>query len=547
MRGFLTGSILGVVTIAAVGTVISLLMPLPSGPDVASETPMTAQAVETQADSDVGHVGMDADLVNVPPTMPAESKSPTPMQNGGTDPGMRPVVGGDSILVNPKNGDTTTVETGTATTPPAITGMPAMPVGPSGPEGSDTISVDLGTIETASARQPDVGIKSGAMAQPDATGKPADVGGAGEPSVAPMTAGDAPMAPATDTKLAMSSDPAQPAMPNTSVAGTEFSSPATELALPIIAASDDAAPVTLPGTEAVTQAAAERNPTASTDSTPPPRRAAALPQAGASSAILRPTLGTPVVPLTERHALDAATGTAEMAAEIVAEITTEPPLVLYSQPFRNPANKPLMAIILIDDKDSIGVEALVNFPQPITMAIDPSAPDAAERMARHRAAGFEVVALINLPAGATAQDAEVALAASFDAMPEVVGILEGTTTGFQGNRELADQVSAIVAGSGHGLIMHNKGLNTVYKLAVRDGVPAGLVFRDFDGAGQTGTVMRRFLDQAAFRAGRVGGVIMLGRIRPDTISALLIWALQDRVSRIALAPVSALLRSKHAQ
>ena len=37
---------------------------------------------------------------------------------------------------------------------------------------------------------------------------------------------------------------------------------------------------------------------------------------------------------------------------------------------------------------------------------------------------------------------------------------------------------------------------------------------------------------------------MLGRVRPDTISALLLWGLQDRAERVALAPVSALLKSQ---
>jgi polysaccharide deacetylase 2 family uncharacterized protein YibQ len=91
------------------------------------------------------------------------------------------------------------------------------------------------------------------------------------------------------------------------------------------------------------------------------------------------------------------------------------------------------------------------------------------------------------------------------------------------------------------LVTQDNGLNTVPKLAARDGVPTAVVFRDFDGADQTPTVMRRFLDQAAFRAGQVGGVVMLGRVRPDTISALLVWGLQDRASRVTLAPVSAVL------
>jgi polysaccharide deacetylase 2 family uncharacterized protein YibQ len=54
-------------------------------------------------------------------------------------------------------------------------------------------------------------------------------------------------------------------------------------------------------------------------------------------------------------------------------------------------------------------------------------------------------------------------------------------------------------------------------------------------------VIRRFLDQAAFRAGQDGGVIMLGRLRADTISALLLWGLQDRAGKVALAPISAVL------
>ncbi len=129
-----------------------------------------------------------------------------------------------------------------------------------------------------------------------------------------------------------------------------------------------------------------------------------------------------------------------------------------------------------------------------------------------------------------------------EALPETVAVLEGTKSGIQGNRELSGQVSAIAGGTGRGLITQNNGLNTVQKLAARDGVPSAVVFRDFDGAGQTPTVMRRFLDQAAFRAGQEGAVVMLGRVRPDTISALLLWGLQDRASRVALAPVSAVLK-----
>lgn len=90
-------------------------------------------------------------------------------------------------------------------------------------------------------------------------------------------------------------------------------------------------------------------------------------------------------------------------------------------------------------------------------------------------------------------------------------------------------------------MLHSKGLNTAQKLALREGVPTGLIFRDFDSAGQKPEVIRRFLDQAASRAGQYGEVIMLGRVRSETILALVLWSLQDRTEQVELAPISAVL------
>ncbi|KIC34853.1 polysaccharide deacteylase family 2 protein [Leisingera sp. ANG-S5] len=253
-------------------------------------------------------------------------------------------------------------------------------------------------------------------------------------------------------------------------------------------------------------------------------------------AALTPGIGTPVVPLTERDKQEtvSANGNAEPAAT---------PFTAHAEPFFNPEDRPLMSIVLIDDAGAIGAEALAEFPYPLSFAIDPDDPQAAEKMAARRAAGFEVLMLADLPREATPQDAETALEVWRGKLPEAVAILEGVDTGVQGNRPLADQVAAVAAAAGYGLLTQDSGLNTVQKLALRDGVPAGVVFRDFDGAGQDPRAIRRFLDQAAFRAGQEGAVIMLGRLRPDTISALLLWGLQDRAERVALAPVSASLES----
>ena len=200
-----------------------------------------------------------------------------------------------------------------------------------------------------------------------------------------------------------------------------------------------------------------------------------------------------------------------------------------------------MSIILIDDEGAFGAEALQDFPYPLSFAVSPSDPAASEKMARHRDAGFEVLALADLPKAASAQDAEVSLAVWLETLPETVGILEGVDSGIQGNRKLADQVAAIAGGTGRGLITQDNGLNTTQKLAARNGVPSSVIFRDIDGARQDPKIMRRFLDQAAFRAGQEGTVVMLGRLRPDTISALLLWGLEDRGGRVAMAPISAVM------
>ncbi|QUJ77840.1 divergent polysaccharide deacetylase family protein [Sulfitobacter albidus] len=261
----------------------------------------------------------------------------------------------------------------------------------------------------------------------------------------------------------------------------------------------------------------------------------------------RPRIGRPATTLIAPDPAD--TGAAPAVADVVQDPATLPPIQRFAAEFANPDDKPLMSIVLIDDgapqdADDIGLPALASFPYPITLAIDADLPDAPQRMARYRAEGFEVLAMVDLPPGARPTDAEVSLGVALAALPEVVGVLDGTGAGLQSSREVADQVTAILKSEGLGLVAQGKGLDTMPKLAVKEGVPAAPVFRDFDSEGQDARVIRRFLDQAAFKAGQENGVVTLGRLRPETIKALLVWGLADRAGRVALAPVSALLRAR---
>ncbi len=274
------------------------------------------------------------------------------------------------------------------------------------------------------------------------------------------------------------------------------------------------------------------------------------------SGIVRRALGTPSTTLTDRNngvivnRLAGEETTPEEEVQVANEVSVDtshaPAIQKYAQAFENASGKPLMSIVLIDDGSSIvsgaeGIAALRSFPYPLSFAVDTNLKDAAERMAIYRGEGLEVMALVDLPEGALPSDAETALGVILPKMDGVVGVLEGTKGGLQGSRDVSDQVTAILAQSGLGLLTQDKGLNTMPKLARKEGVPAEPIFRDFDSKDQTARVIRRFLDQAAFKAGQEGAVVMLGRLRPDTVSALLLWGLQDRAGKVALAPISAVL------
>ena len=54
-------------------------------------------------------------------------------------------------------------------------------------------------------------------------------------------------------------------------------------------------------------------------------------------------------------------------------------------------------------------------------------------------------------------------------------------------------------------------------------------------------MISRFLGRAAFAAAQEGAAVVVGRTRPDTVTALFSWALANRTEGVALAPVSAVL------
>lgn len=516
MRGFLGGVSVGALVAVGGAAMVSLSAPLPKSVEVsdvkAPQTPLEADAGQAPEATDA----RDADVVETAPSSPVEDTAAAADQ--------------------PADFDTT-------------------PVNKPAPE-TETSALSESDV-TAAVRSPDLQDTTAEGAPQSAVQSLPDPAAEPEPTVNTETA--APVSvPETnvttqDTAQVPSSDALQaPQIP--ALEGDSETSLGDVVALPDAPAPQDSGlgleatqPTPIPE---ISDLQPEEDVIVAPAETPAPSaadlgdgsdegvRIADLPQAGAeeNAATVTPGLGTPVKPLTERDTVETAQGS---VAELDAQL---PPFEANSVPTKLVEGQPYMSIILIEEEGSVGAEALADFPYPLTFAIDPNLPDAAERMAARRAAGFEVMILADLPRTATAQDAETALPVWLSTLPQAMGILEGVDTGVQGNRPLAGQVAALARDMGYGLVMQDKGLNTVQKLAHREGVPSGVVFRDFDGAGQDPRAIRRFLDQAAFRAGQEGAVLMLGRLKPDTISALLMWGLQDRASRVALMPTSASLR-----
>lgn len=469
MRGFMAGTIWGLVLVASGAVALSLLYPAPPHTqDESLPAPTTARALDQVAD-DPDSAASDADVVVVTRTAPDRQNRPDdldPLAQADTDPAERPHV---------------------STSPQGLTHPQETTPAPQ-------VSID-GKVANVTPEEPQ-----------------------SDPSRAPVTAVPSqPVAPTVpDIGSGFQPGAAQPKLTNdTAAAGSVVSHDSVETA---------DAPAPLSADETGYQ--------------PRQPRMAELPQTDSESGAMTPTVGSRVRSMADRNNKTITEGNA--ASDRSAD--EQRPLDQYAAPFANPRKQPLLSIVLIDDENAEGAEALKDFPHPISFAINPATPEASEKMAHYRAQLHEVLALVDLPAAATPQDAEVALSAGFDQLDQTVALLEGIRTGIRGSRELSDQTTAFLAATGRGLVTQNNGLNSVHKYASRKGVPSAVVFRDFDGAGQTPTAMRRFLDQATLRAGQEGAVIMLGRVRPDTISALLLWGNQDHSGRVVLAPVSAILR-----
>jgi len=578
-RGFLAGAIIGtVVSGVALGTVSVLtgppqrgraaLPPEAEAPVSETAAPETAETPEPEA-PEQPQLGVEvaSDDVSAEPAEPAERDVDEVVPEAATDPEMapgepdpefaepaapevaevpEPVVESETVPMaeeTPARAADEADSSDIADSPaaPAMNPAPEPKLQDNAPQTSPEDGVE--TVTPAAGLAPDEPAGAETVARP---GQPGEVTAAApEPASEISVATDIP--PEAETAL---DAPAPPATPDTDTPSMEMASadsPARrDSALPD-APQDEAAP------EVSTQTPTPPLPVPLVPGEDALPRVSTLPGSPTSetAGTGRPAIGTPAGSLADRGAGESASRLPSIGEAAPAEPTPAPeaapselsPLERYAVPAEAEDGAPRMAIVLIDDGTGpLGPDTVGEFPFAVSFAIPASHPDAAATAQGYRDAGFEVLAVAGVPEGAQATDVEVTLEGSLGAVPEAVAVMEAPGDGLQATRAISEQAAQYLGASGHGLLMQPKGLNTGEALARREAVPTVTVFRDFDGEGQDPRVMRRFLDQAAFKARQEGAVVMLGRLRADTVSALLLWGLQDRASSVALVPISLVLR-----
>jgi polysaccharide deacetylase 2 family uncharacterized protein YibQ len=511
----------------------------PSGPADTIPLPAGSEFNRPPPEEEAQVPGVDA-----PPGVVAPGAPPLPLQTtgGGIDTAPAPQPEVSAALSAPQapvalTGDATAPALGNAASVPGGRPAPAPPPVPA-PEPDAAAAPDAETApkpeETAEATVAEEGgAVSGSTGTVANAETDAETDGGSRPE--PSASDAAPEVPVAEAPAAMSEVPAAiaeaPAV-ETAASALQPAPPASVVQLvpareggALGVATPEAPPTELAQAEAPAMAPAPRilRPGA------PEAGARTLPQ------IVAP--GRTELPATPEET------TAEAAPEAPAADEDVPALVAHAAPFDAAETRPLIAVVLIDEPDArLDISALTDFTFPVAFAIDPTRPDAAERAAAYRAAGFEVLMLGSvIPEGATATDTEVALAAARRNLPEAVALLDTPESRIQSDRAVLEAAVGAVAREGQGLVAFPRGMNTAEQMAARVDVPAATIFRLLDDEDQRATLITRFLARAEFAAVQEGAVIVAGRTRPDTVTALYSWALGDRNEGVAIAPVSAVL------
>lgn len=358
-------------------------------------------------------------------------------------------------------------------------------------------------------------------APPEASAPPAPLPAPDVPAAQPELASETPVLPSPQGQVLR-----EPVAENDLLISTEPAQPVAPIAEETAFAPE--APAAAPETE--TGAAPSGAEAA-------PEQVPAEPESPAASAAPQGQMPQSTVPVRRAET------SAAPSSALVPEASALPALERFAADFETDG-RPGLAVIIIDTSPQTPGPALLSqLDLPVSVALRASDPDAGARAAQYRAAGVELLLLSDLPAGAEASDAATALEAALASMPEAIALLDAGQGGLGRDPAIISTSLARLGEEGMAFVSLAGGLNTAQRRAEREGIPALELYRDLDGDGQSAAVIRRFLDQAAFRARQQGEVAVLLRLRPESLSALELWKAASRAQEVQIVPLSAVLRA----
>lgn len=532
VKGIVSGLIWGGVTGSAVVSVLSLYAPLPEPSKAAMEQVQTPKPVEEapvvpEPQAKAEPVPDDQPTEDAVADVPSVKVEPEVIADAEAEP-----------LVTSEDVDAPAVEAPADVVADVVIEEPAPEAQVNAPQTASNQTTSQEGLQTALPDTDDAvaSLPTSTLSVDEAEAPIAELDVPQTP-VRPSTVADAPTAPATSTapKLASLRDGAAPSAANPG----GLSLPQVDTAP---AASGETAPrvaVVAPETDIET---VQPTPVASDTPIKLPVPNIENPVAGVVTNRL-PSVTAPE-PEAAVSTEESAVTDEPVVTEVAVDANAVGALVAYAAAFEGEVSDALFSIILIDD-GTTGVPRaeLVGLDVPFSIAIDPSAPNAAAIAADYRAAGIEVLAMLgDLPSSAEPSDVAVAVEGYFNVLNEAIAVLDPLDGRIQSNRSLLQPVLGAIRDTGHGLVTYDRGLNTAQQAARREGIAAATVFRVLDADLEESPKIKRYLGRAAFNASKDGAVVVVGHSRHETVKAILEWALDEKGGDLSIVPVSRIMQ-----
>ena len=217
-------------------------------------------------------------------------------------------------------------------------------------------------------------------------------------------------------------------------------------------------------------------------------------------------------------------------------------LATQAVPFDDPEGRPMLSVVLIDgpveEATRAGLDAL---DLPLTFAVDPARANASVAARRHREAGHEVALLGGaLFADGTVDGVAIATDAALRAIPQALAVVDESVDSPKDGKPL-DASLPLLQEAGMGFVGPPSEADSGEAVAANI-VPARAVDLTVDRDATAATLMQE-LDRAASDAERSGAALLVGPVSPKMLWALRTWSDRNRSGRVALAPLSAVLRA----